>query len=97
MMKVGWKAFNHIDFLYAIDAKKYVYDPVIDALNAASDMVQFTGNELPSMANPVKKWHKKSSQEKKMKNAYHFESAPNEISGRQKQVKYATIINKPIG
>jgi hypothetical protein len=73
LVKVPWKAFNHVDFLWAIDAKKYVFDPVIDALNAASQLAQATGNELPSM-------------KKNMINGDNFESALNDITRRQKQV-----------
>lgn len=74
MMQVPYKAFNHIDFQWATDAKELLYDSIIKAMNGASVKAQPAAKEFP---------HKKSFEEKEtaaLNYAKLLESAPNDVS-----------------
>lgn len=45
MLQVPLKKFNHLDFMWAIEAKKYVYEPIIAALKTASEKAQRAAKE----------------------------------------------------
>jgi hypothetical protein len=88
MLQVPLKSFNHLDFMWAIEAKKYVYEPIIAAMKTASEKAQQAAKENLTREKFNQSWQlatEKSSQAKVIATKK-FDPAVNYLIGQLNQV-----------
>lgn len=94
MLQVPLKNFNHLDFMWANEAKKYVYEPIIVALNAASEKARQAAKEHLTRENLEHGWQLASEKSSLAKDfaaknyVKHFQPAVNHMISRLNQVNY---------